>query len=177
MFQNTLNIIIQRNRKYKLAQTAAKMIKAYWIKLRNIIEHENLQRLLTLHETSGKIKKRLGSMTVSHYSQIYLSKDLYRSLWKIKLLAIVQKAHFSLHWLDFETCLPERTVFVSGCQATESILKASCCKTWRSARFGSNSPSASTIPQVAHGPKYFGGKRQEESWAISKKKFLHSKNY
>ena len=29
MFQNTLNIITQRNRKYKLAQTAAKMIKAY----------------------------------------------------------------------------------------------------------------------------------------------------
>lgn len=38
MFQNTLNIIIQRNRKYKLAQTAAKMIKAYWIKLRKKIE-------------------------------------------------------------------------------------------------------------------------------------------
>lgn len=52
MFQNTLNIITQRNRKYKLAQTAAKMIKAYWIKLRKTNKHGNLQNLQSLDQIS-----------------------------------------------------------------------------------------------------------------------------
>ena len=51
MFQNTLNIITQRNRKYKLAQTAAKMIKAYWITLRKN-KYGNRQKLQSLDQIS-----------------------------------------------------------------------------------------------------------------------------
>lgn len=58
MFQNTLNTITQRNRKYKLAQTAAKIIKAYWVKLRKKSNMETYKITVFTRDIFGKMKTK-----------------------------------------------------------------------------------------------------------------------